>query len=66
MSDQQVLLHFKGAQARSDVKWYRTGKVYYENSGVGVAMKSGFVIVALLDEQVETYVFNGGSVRPKE
>jgi hypothetical protein len=60
MSGQQVLLHYNGAN--STVKWYRGGKVYYENSGVGIAMNGGFAIVAVLDEQIETYVLNIGTL----
>ena len=60
MSGQQILLHYNGAN--SNIKWYRANKVYYENAGAGIAMKSGFAIVAALDEQIETYVFNSGTL----
>ena len=60
MSGQQVLLNYNGTN--SNVKWYRGGKVYYENSGVGIAMDNGFAIITMLDEQIETYVFNSGTV----
>ena len=59
MTGQQVLLHFKGRE--SNVNWYRFGKPYYERSGVGLTMKSGFVIIVLADDYLETYVFNAGT-----
>ena len=59
MTGQQVLLYFKGR--RSNVNWYRFGKPYYERSGVGLTMKSGFVIIVLADDYLETYVFNAGT-----
>ena len=44
-----------------NVNWYRFGKPYYERSGVGLTMKSGFVIIVLADDYLETYVFNAGT-----
>ena len=59
ITGQQVLLHFKGRESK--VNWYRFGKAYYERSGVGLTMKSGFVIIVIADDFVETYVFNAGT-----
>ena len=40
MSNQEVLLYFKGGKSVSNVKWYRDGKVYYESGGIGYADES--------------------------
>jgi hypothetical protein len=61
MSNQEVLLYFKGGKSISSVKWYRHDKVYYETSGIGYAMKSGFGIVVLAEDYIETYVVNVGT-----
>ena len=61
MSNQEVLLYFKGGKSVSNVKWYRDGKVYYETAGIGYAMKVGFGIVVFADEYIETYVVNVGT-----
>ena len=61
MSNQRVLLYFKGGKSVSSVKWYRDGKVYYESGGIGYAMKVGFGIVVFADDYIETYVVNVGT-----
>lgn len=61
MSNQEVLLYFKGGKSVSNVKWYRDGKVYYESGGIGYAMKVGFGIVVFADDYIETYVVNVGT-----
>jgi hypothetical protein len=61
-TNQQVLLDFKGGgQPGSSIKWYRNGNVYYDSPGMGATMTSGFVIVTLTDNFIETYVFNAGT-----
>ncbi len=61
MSNQEVLLYFKGGKSVSSVKWFRDGKMYYESAGIGYAMKGGFAIIVLAEDYIETYVFNTGT-----
>jgi hypothetical protein len=58
---QTVLLQFRGHGQLGTVTWRKDGEVYHEASGIGVAMKTGFALLAFSDEFTESYVFSAGA-----
>lgn len=60
-SGQDVRLEFGGDGSPSRIVWRRSGTQYTEASGLGVSMRTGFLILVAAEDYVETYVYNPGT-----
>jgi hypothetical protein len=61
MTGQQVLLHFKGDGKLGEIAWSLGNKEYYRGPALGVAMNSGFGLVVLADDRIETYAYSAAT-----
>lgn len=60
-SNQEVRVVFGGDGQPASISWQREGVDYYKSPGVGFSLASGFAVLVLEPDRLETYVYSAGT-----
>lgn len=61
LTGQVLNIAYRADRTPSNVSWSRNGEPYSLESGAGIPMATGWVVLVVTDDRVETYVFNGST-----